>query len=449
MKLWQKKYELHKEIEKFTVGDDFKLDQKLIKQDVFGSIAHAKMLTKIGILDKPEFKKVKKALLQILNLEKQGKFKIKAEDEDVHTAVENFLTKDLGNLGKKIHTARSRNDQVLVDLKLYTKEKLLEVETELLSFCKTLLKFSKENKTVPMPGYTHMQKAMPSTVALWSASFVEALLDDLSLIEEAYKLNDQCPLGSGAAYGVSLDIDRKLTSNLLGFAKVQNNVLYVQNSRGKMEAIVLSALTQVMQDLAKLASDILLFTTSEFNFFKVPDEFCTGSSIMPQKKNVDVMELVRAKSSVMSSYLFQVTSIVNALPSGYNRDFQLTKKPLMDGLDLAVSTLKICDLFMQGLKANKAVLEEACTPEIFATDKAYELVKQGVPFREAYKKIAANIKDLKKPYVDIYIEMKKHVGALGNLNLEKIGKSIIIKQGNLTRKKSKFQKKIVQIIQEE
>lgn len=445
MKLWQKEYKLNKEIETFTVGDDFILDQKLIKQDVFGSIAHAKMLYKIGILSKTELKKLKKTLLQILSLEKQDKFKIEREDEDVHTAIENFLTKKLGKTGGKIHTARSRNDQVLVDLRLYTKEKLLEIEPELLGLCKTLLKFSKENKTVPMPGYTHMQKAMPSTVALWSTSFIEALLDDLSLVKKAYELNDQCPLGSGASYGVSLNIDRKLTSDLLGFAKVQKNVLYVQNSRGKIEAVVLSSLVQVMQDLAKLASDILLFTTSEFNFFKVPKEFCTGSSIMPQKKNVDIMELVRAKSSIMNSYLFQVINIANALPSGYNRDFQLTKEPLIEGLDLAISTLKICNLFMQGLKANQAVLEEACTPEIFATDEAYKLVKQGLPFREAYQKIAADIKSLKKLDIKTNIKMRKHLGATGNLNLKKIEKTILIEQGKLNSKKSKFEKKIAQI----
>ena len=337
MKLWEKGYELNKEIEKFSVGEDYVLDQKLVEADVLGSIAHARMLASIKILSQTEFRKLKGALLEILKLNKEGKFIICQEDEDVHTAIENYLTEKLGNLGKKIHTARSRNDQVIVDLRLYSKERLLDIEETVLQFCQSLLTFCQKNKEVPMPGYTHSRRAMPSSVALWAGAFLESLLDDLILLQSAYKINNQCPLGSAASYGVALNIDRRLTSEILGFEKVQNNVLYVNNSRGKVEAIILSSLSQVMLDLGKLAEDLILFTREEFDFFTLPDELCPGSSIMPQKKNPAALEIVRAKSSSINSYLFQVMNILNGLPSGYNRDLQLTKEPLMKGLEATES----------------------------------------------------------------------------------------------------------------
>ncbi|MCK4437380.1 argininosuccinate lyase, partial [bacterium] len=371
MKLWEKGYQLNKEIEKFSVGEDYLLDKELVKADVLGSIAHARMLAGIKVLRQTEFRKLKGALLEILKLNKEGKFIISQEDEDVHTAVENYLTERLGDLGKKIHTARSRNDQVIVDLRLYSKRKLLDIKEAVLRFCQGLLTFCQKNKEVPMPGYTHSRKAMPSSVALWAGAFLESLLDDLILIESAYKINNQCPLGSAASYGVSLNIDRQLTSELLGFEKVQNNVLYVNNSRGKMEAAVLSSLSQVMSDLSKLAEDLILWTREEFGFFTLPDELCPGSSIMPQKKNPAALELIRAKSSAVYSYLFEVMNILNGLPSGYNRDLQLTKEPLMKGLEATESSLRICCLIISRLKVNKENLNEALTPELFATDEVY------------------------------------------------------------------------------
>src|SRR3989339_490709 len=353
MKLWQKNYEINREIEKFTVGDDYLIDQNLVEADALGSIAHAKMLNKIGILSSAEFKKLKKSLLKIIKLNAKGQFKIKPEQEDVHTAVENYVAKKLGSTGEKIHTARSRNDQVLVDLRLYSKKELIEIELALLELCRTLLAFAEKNKKIPMVGRTNFQKAMPSSVGLWAGAFAESLLDDLELIEEAYELNDQCPLGSAASYGANLNIDRAFVSDLLGFAKVQNNVLYANNSRGKFESVILSALSQVMLDLGKFSTDLILFSTPEFGYFEIPLELCTGSSLMPQKKNPDVLESIRAKCSVLLSYGFQCKEIIKSLPSGYNRDFSLTKEPLIKGMEIALSSLKITNLVVKNLKVNK------------------------------------------------------------------------------------------------
>ena len=438
MKLWEKGYQLNKEIEKFSVGEDYVLDKELVEADVLGSIAHARMLASIKILSRTEFRKLKGALLEILKLNKEGKFIILPEDEDVHTAVENYLTEKSGDSGKKIHTARSRNDQVIVDLRLYSKEKLLDIEEAVLHFCQTLLTFCRKNKEVPMPGYTHSRRAMPSSVALWAGAFLESLLDDLILIESAYKINNQCPLGSAASYGVALNIDRRLTSELLGFEKVQNNVLYVNNSRGKVEAIILSSLSQVMLDLSKLAEDLILFTRKEFGFFTLSDELCPGSSIMPQKKNPAALEVVRAKSGSVNSYLFQVMNILNGLPSGYNRDLQLTKEPLMKGLEATESSLKICRLIISRLKVNKESLKEALTPEMFATDEVYKLVKRGMPFRDAYQAVSKKIYRLKRPDPEKNILSKKHLGATGNLGLAKSEKQIKEQLRTLKGKRREF-----------
>ena len=444
-KLWEKGYTLNDEIERFTVGDDFLLDRKLVKMDVLGSIAHARMLTKIGILTEDEFVELKGALLEVLKLHDEDRFSIAVEDEDVHTKVENYLTEKLGDLGKKIHTARSRNDQIIVDLRLYTKERLLDIQENLLRFCETLWKFSKKNEGVIMPGRTHTQPAMPSSVGLWASALLESLLDDFIIMKSAYKINNQCPLGSAASYGVPLDIDRQFTSDLLGFEKVQNNVLYANNSRGKIESIVLFPLSQVMLDLSKLATDLILFSTSEFGYFNLPKEFCCGSSIMPQKKNPAGMELIRAKTSTILSYLFQVTSIIMALPSGYNRDFQEAKAPLLKGMDLVNASIRVCDLVISRLKVNEDVLDRSCAPEIFATDRALELVRAGVPFRDAYREVAANIDKLE--VVDSYKDVlsRKHIGAAGNLGLKGLLDHIRGEMKWVEKEKSDFESRLAEL----
>jgi argininosuccinate lyase len=417
-KLWQKDYELNKQVEEFEVGADKYLDNNLVRQDVYGSIAHAKMLESIGIIAPAEFAALKAALSEILALEAKGDFLLSEGDEDVHSKVENYLIQKTGDAGKKIHTARSRNDQVLVDLRLYCKEKLLEINDAAAALAVALAEFAEDNKEVPMPGYTHMQRAMVSSAALWAAAFAESMADNLVLLDAAYRLNDQSPLGSAAAYGVSLDINRQMVSDLLGFGKVQNNVLYCQNSRGKIDGAILQALTQIMLDLSRLAQDILLFTTAEFGFFHISDELLTGSSIMPQKKNVDIMELVRAKAKIMLGYQDQMLNIALALPSGYNRDLQETKAPLMAGLDLALSCLKITTLTIRNLEPDQDRLAAACTPDLFAAEKAYDLVRQGMPFRDAYREVAKSLASLEGENPAEAIQKKAHLGGTANLGLE-------------------------------
>ena len=446
MKLWNKGYSLNKEIEKFTVGNDFLIDKGLVRYDVFGSIAHAMMLGKMGIFSDSDLEKIRKALVEILRLSEKNEFQISIEDEDVHTAIENFLTKKLGNLGKKIHTARSRNDQILVDMRLYSKERLLEVQKSVLGLASALAEAAEKNKQIPMPGYTHSRKAMPSSIGLYFGSFAESLIDDLELIEEAYEINDQCPLGSGAGYGLSLNVDRQLVSGLLGFEKVQNNVLYVQNSRGKFESICIFALSAVMSDLARLANDLIIFSMSEFGFFELPDELCTGSSIMPQKKNPDVFELARAKAAKVDSNLFLVKSLLNKLPSGYNRDLQLTKEPLMESFDITLATLRIFGIVIKEIKVNREKCVEACSQEIFATEKAYELVKKGVPFRTAYQKAAKNTRTPSEMDPVKNILSKKHIGATGNLGLDKLKNNINELNSDLDSEIRRFNLKLGNLI---
>ena len=417
-KLWDKGTDLDAQIERFTVGEDTVLDRALIEADVFGSIAHAEMLSGIGVLTEEEFRSLRKALLEIFQESQSGDFQIKREDEDVHTAVENALTRKLGDLGKKIHAARSRNDQVLVDTRIYTRARLLSVETELLKLTETLTNFADAHKQVPMPGRTHTQRAMPSSVGLWAGAFAESLLDDLELIKTVYHLNNQCPLGSAASYGVPLPIDRRRTSDLLGFDRVQNNVLYANNSRGKIEAMALFALSQVTEDLSKLSNDLILFSIPEFGYFALPEEHCPGSSIMPQKRNPDPLELVRAKSAGVVSRLLRMIMIVRNLPSGYNRDFQETKKPLMEALDTTESCLKVVRLIFGRVRVNPDVLVKSFTPELFAADEALRLVTEGMPFRDAYQEVAKRLDALKTEDPVANIRSRTHLGAPGNLGLD-------------------------------
>lgn len=391
MKLWEKDYELNRQIEEFTVGNDPSLDLELVKYDCKASIAHAKMLKRIGILSSNEMMDLENELKNIIKLNQKNEFDIQIEDEDCHTAIENHLTKKLGKTGKKIHTGRSRNDQVLTAIRLYSKDKLKQTETSLLELIKTLKKMSMKYRNIRIPGYTHSRKAMPYSVGKYFEAFKKALEDDLQLLEVAYKMNDQNPLGSVAGFGVDLKVDRDLTTRLLDFRKKQNNELYCQNSRGKFESITLFALSHIALDLQRLANDLILFSMDEFGYFHLADEFCTGSSIMPHKKNPDVLELVRAKSAVINSYYFRVIEIVKGLPSGYNRDFQLTKEPLIKGFKLTLETVEIMNLVIANLKVDKENCQKACTEEIYSAKKVFELVGKGTPYREAYQKISKNL----------------------------------------------------------
>ncbi len=374
-KLWQKDYRLLKEIGEFTSGEDSMLDNELVEADVLSNIAHVEMLNSIDMLSNAEASELKRGLKEILKLHKEGNFKIHCSEEDVHTAIENYLTKKYGEVGQKIHVGRSRNDQVISDLRIYSKEKLLFLGEPLLDLIETLLKFAEKNKDIPMVGYTHSRKAMPSSVGLWAGAFVESLVDDLRLLRTAYILNNRSPLGSAASYGVDLEINRELLRELLGFEKIQNNLLYVNNSRGKIESIILFALTQVMLDLAKLSEDLILFTREEFEYFILPNEVLLGSSIMPQKKNPDVLEQIRARYVQVESYLFMVLNILKGLPSGYNGDLQLTKEPLIRGFKITELSLKVMDIVISKLKVNESNLVKGFSKEVFAADEATRLAK--------------------------------------------------------------------------
>ncbi len=310
------------------------------------------------------------------------------KQEDCHTAIENYLTKRLGLSGQKIHTARSRNDQILTALRLYYKKELKDCQRLTNELIETLRDFVKKYGQIKLPGYTHTRKAMPSSIGLWAGSFIESMQDNLKLAKVAYELIDQSPLGTGAGYGLPIKIDRHLTAKLLGFKKIQQNPIYVQNSRGKLEITLLHALSQLMLDLNKIATDLILFSLPDFGYFEFPQEFCTGSSIMPQKKNPDILELLRAKYHLIVGFEQQVRGISSNLISGYHRDFQLTKEPTMKGLQITKESLAIANLILKKLKVNAKNCAKAMTKEIDATEEVYKLVKKGLPFRKAYRKIS-------------------------------------------------------------
>ncbi len=404
----------------YTAGRDIDLDRALIEADCLGTAAHVRMLAEMPVkppvLKRDEADRVVRELIDIMRLARAGKFKIKLNDQDVHLAVERALTAKLGDLGKKVHTARSRNDQIAVDLRLYAKEEILSVIDEANRLAEALFRFSKKHASVPMAGRTHMQPAMPSSVGLWSGAYAESLLDDVALLIGAYELNDQCPLGSAAGYGVPLPIDRQWVSDALGFSRPVHNVLHANHGRGKMESIILSAMSQVMLTLSRLAQDLMLFTMPEFGYFELPAELCTGSSIMPQKRNPDVLELVRAKASRVLAHQLAVYDIVKGAPSGYNRDLQEAKEPFMDGLNTTRSSLRIMTLMIKGVKSNKKALLKGFTPGVFATDRALELVGEGMPFRDAYNYVKKHLDELERIDPHEALAKKTHLGAPGGLD---------------------------------
>ncbi len=399
----------------YTAGQDRVLDAALVEADCFGTAAHATMLSRLALqpplLSPADAQAIVAELQNVLADAAAGKFAITLEDQDVHLAVERRLTEKLGDLGKRVHACRSRNDQVAVDLRLFAKVRLQEAALAAAELARALLAFARRHEKVPMVGRTHMQPAMPSSVGLWASAWAESLLDDLVLLRTAYELNDQCPLGSAASYGVPVPIDRQLTSDLLGFARPVHNVLHANQARGKLEAIILSALGQAMLTLSRFAQDLILFSMPEFGYFRLPAEFTTGSSIMPQKRNPDVPELLRAKAAKVLAYANLVAEIVRAAPSGYNRDLQETKAPFMEGFELAISSLRILAPLVAGLEVDAAALRRGFGPEVYATDRALELVAQGLPFRDAYHEVKANLDKLAGYDPDAALAAKRHLGA--------------------------------------
>lgn len=385
-KLWQtNNMKLNPLIEAYTVADDYIIDQQLIPYDIKGSIAHAEMLHKIGIINKKELTQIERGLSEILKNWNNGKFLISQKQEDSHTAIEQFLVKNYGEIGKKIHTGRSRNDQSLVTTRLFAKDKLYSIKNSLNKLRGNFKSKIKETKNISMPGYTHMQKAMPATVAMWLDSYFSALDDFSSLLKTTQKIINQNPLGSASGFGIKyFPVDRKFTTQKLQFDKTQQNPMYCAFSRGYFENIILQTLSSAMIIFGRFANDMMIFTTQEFDFFSLPDDFTTGSSIMPQKKNYDVFEIMRGNIKVFHSYQSQIQEIISSLGSGYHRDLQLTKKPFIAGINLCQSTIELMTEIIQALRVNKVALQKAMTKDLFVTNEVYKLVKKGKNFRDAY-----------------------------------------------------------------
>lgn len=411
---------IHPDVLSFTVGKDTVLDRALAVWDCVGTAAHVTMLSRMKvepvIFSEAERVEVVAALVEVIGEIRGGSFNITTADQDVHLAVERRLTERLGELGRKVHTGRSRNDQVAVDIRLHIRQELLELTLEVAELAESLVRFGRKHRLVPMVGRTHFQPAMPSSVGLWATGYAETLLDDLFMVEAAYRYNDRCPLGSAAGYGVPLPIDRKLTSDLLGFEQPHHNVFHASNVRGKNEAVLLAACGQIMLSLSRLAEDLILFSAPEFGYFVLPPELCTGSSIMPQKYNPDVLELIRAKSALVMGYGSAANTILKALPGGYNRDLQDTKELYMEGLRVTRGSLRIMTLMAESLQVDGKRLRKGFSAGVFATDYALELVAGGMPFRDAYQQVRANLEALEGADPDAALALKEHLGATGGLD---------------------------------
>lgn len=436
-KLWQKNWDLNSQVELFETKDDLLLDQKMVIFDIYGSLAHAKMLEKIGLLSSSELKLLQHGLQEIYKDYTLGNFLLKFGDEDVHTKIENELIKKVGHTGKKIHTGRSRNDQVATMLRLYTKDQLLTISNEVILLAESFHLFAKKFEFVPMPGYTHMQKAMPTSIGMWTASFVESLLDDLLSLKYSYDTINKSPLGSAAGYGFPMPLDREYTAKLLGFKKVQNNSLYCQNGRGKFDAIVIASLTQILMTINKFSTDILLFTTSEFKYFSVSKELCSGSSIMPQKRNLDIAELLRSKVHKILANYTHVVSTSSNLISGYNRDLQDTKETLVKSFEVTLAALQMTNLLITSITPHKKNLEKAMSKDLLATHYAATLVKKGMSFRDAYKKVAKNL-NLAPSFSQEMLFNSKHTGSTGNLGLSEMKYEIKKEQKKWEKENEKF-----------
>ena len=418
MKLWDKGLSTNKKIDMFTVGNDRELDLLLAKYDVIGSIAHANMLYKIKLLTDQEIKDLNKELKAILQSIEKGEFIIEESFEDVHSKVEFLLTEKLGVTGKKIHTARSRNDQVLVDVHLYLKDEISEIKGQIKALFDLLIAKAEEHKKVMLPGYTHFQVAMPSSFGLWFSAYAESLIDDVYLLNAAYKIADQNPLGSAAGYGSSFNIDREFTTELLGFETLKYNVVAAQMSRGKTEKAVATGLSAVAGTLSKFAMDICLYMSQNFNFISFPDEFTTGSSIMPHKKNPDVFELIRGKCNALQALPYEITMITNNLPSGYHRDFQMIKEGLIPGIQTLKSCLEMLTFSMQNVKVNKTILEDKKYDYLFTVEEVNKLVQQGIAFRDAYRIVGEQVQEGK--FKSDKVVNHTHEGSIGNLCLDEI-----------------------------
>ncbi|MEO9474228.1 MAG: argininosuccinate lyase [Cyclobacteriaceae bacterium] len=418
MKLWQKSIDVNKKIESFTVGDDRDLDLMLAPFDILGSLAHIQMLESINLLEKSELELLSKELKSLYQLAVNGEFVIKDDVEDVHSQVEFILTERLGEVGKKIHSGRSRNDQVLVDLKMYFRWEIEEIVKLTDQLFQTLIKLSEQYKNVLIPGYTHMQVAMPSSFGLLFGAYAESLSDDLSALRAAYEVANKNPLGSAAGYGSSFPLDREMTTRLLGFEQPNYNVVYAQMTRGKTEKALANALAAVAATLAKMSMDICMYAGQNFGFLSFPDELTTGSSIMPHKKNPDVFELVRGRCNQLQALPNEISLLLTNLPSGYHRDLQGLKERLFPGIQSLKDCLEIADFALSQVVIKQEIINDPKYDYLFTVELVNELVLEGMPFRDAYKEVGKRVEEgTYKPNRNV---KHTHLGSLGNLGNKEI-----------------------------
>jgi argininosuccinate lyase len=425
MKLWDKKgSDINAQIEKFTVGRDPEFDMVLAKYEVQGSMAHAKMLESVNMLSAEDAKAIQKELENIESEIKQGKFHIETGVEDIHSQIELNLTKKIGEAGKRIHSGRSRNDQVAVDIKLFLRAEIQELKSEVKNLFDLLIFLSNQYKDDLLPGYTHLQIAMPSSFGLWFGAYAESLIDDLEMLSAAYQVVNKNPLGSGAGYGSSFPLNRKLTTELLGFNSLHYNVVYAQMSRGKTEKLVSFGMASIAATLSRLAMDACLYMNQNFGFISFPDELTTGSSIMPHKKNPDVFELIRAKSNRIQSIPNELSLLMNNLPSGYHRDMQLTKEILFPAIEDLKNCISMTVLMLSHVQVRKGILQDEKYKYLFSVEAVNELANQGVAFREAYKTIGNQINNDEFAFDQSKKLKHTHEGSLGNLNLPEISQEM-------------------------
>lgn len=418
MKLWKEKQKIPPEIETFTIGKDRNLDLLLAEFDVLGSIAHASMLQQVNLLTKKELKILKAELLQIYRVIKKGQFTLEEGVEDVHSQIEILLTRKLGETGEKIHTGRSRNDQILVDIRMFIRHQIKSIVFEMKRLFDLLISLSEKHQKVFLPGYTHMQIAMPSSFGLWFAAYAESLLDDLIILKGAYQIINKNPLGSAAGYGSSLPINRQMTTDLLGFDTMNYNVVYAQMGRGKSEKIVSATLASVASTLAKLATDVCLYMNQNFGFISFPEELTTGSSIMPHKKNPDVFELIRAKCNKLQALPNEMTLISTNLPSGYHRDLQILKENFLPAFPEIIACLKMTSLMLDKIEIHPISKDNQIYYNLHSVEAVNKLVQKGMSFRSAYQKIAQEIAQGKfKPPSNVQYT---HEGSIDNLQNDKI-----------------------------
>jgi argininosuccinate lyase len=422
MKLWQKNTDSSKEVEKFTVGNDREFDMQLAPFDVLGSIAHAKMLGEVGLLSKVEASEIIKELRSIYDSIQHSTFSIQNDIEDIHSQIEFLLTEKLGDVGKKIHTARSRNDQVLVDIKLFLRNEIEQLVSSILSLFELLQSQSVKYKDHLLPGYTHLQLAMPSSFGLWFGAYAESLVDDMVTLKAAYDVVNKNPLGSAAGYGSSFPINRTLTTQLLGFDDLNYNVVYAQMGRGKTERIVAQSLANVADTLAKLSMDACLYLNQNFDFISFPAELTTGSSIMPHKKNPDVFELIRSHGNRIKALPNEIMMMTANLPSGYHRDLQLLKEHLFPSFNTLKDCIEMAGLMLSNIEIKKDILADEKYKYLFSVEEVNKLVNSGMPFRDAYKKVGMDIEAGKFSY-DTNIH-HAHEGSIGNLCTAEIKKQM-------------------------